>query len=131
VSRSCGGRVRARDDGIATVWAVTGVALIMCALLLGLHLGSAVAARHRAEAAADLAALAAAGLAVQGREVACARATEIAEAMQGMVVGCVLSGWDALVEVRVDVPLALLGARTAAGRARAGPAAVEPAGGPP
>lgn len=109
------------DDGIATVWAAAGVAAIMATLLLGLHLGAAVTARHRAEAAADLAALAAAGDAVHGIGVACLKAKAIAEEMGGEVGRCLLLEWDALVEVHVRVPLALPGAGKAIGRARAGP----------
>ena len=115
----------AHDEGIATVWAAAGTAVIMAALLLGLHLGAAVAARHRAEAAADLAALAAAGQAVHGAGTACRRAEVIAQQMGGKVIRCLLSGWDALVEVHVPVPLALGGAE-AVGRARAGPMEPEP-----
>jgi secretion/DNA translocation related TadE-like protein len=111
-----------RDQGLATVWAATGIAVLMTVLVVALHLGAAVHARHRAEAAADLAALAAAGMAVQGAEPACARAAEIATAMGATVTTCDLAGWDALVEVGVPVPLALPGLDTATGRARAGPA---------
>jgi secretion/DNA translocation related TadE-like protein len=109
------------DDGIATVWAAAGVAVIMAALLLGLHLGAAVIARHRAEAAADLAALAAAGHAVHGVGAACLEAKVIAEEMGGEVGRCLLLEWDAVVEIHVRVPLALPGAGKAVGRARAGP----------
>ena len=112
---------RTHDRGSATVWAATGVAVIMIVFLVGLHLGAAVIARHRAEAAADLAALAAAGLAVEGTEAACARADEIAGAMGGTVTDCRLAGWDALVEVRVPISIAFPGIDAAAGRARAGP----------
>jgi secretion/DNA translocation related TadE-like protein len=121
MSRIAGGP--AADEGVATVWAATGIAVIMAALLLGLHIGAAIVARHRAEAAADLAALAAAGHAVHGTAAACRRAGEVATAMGGEVTQCGLDGWDALVEVRVAVPLALPGATDATGRARAGPVA--------
>ena len=109
------------DRGSATVWAATGVAVIMIVFLVGLHLGAAVIARHRAEATADLAALAAAVLAVEGTEAACARADEVAGAMGGTVADCRLAGWDALVEVRVPISIAFPGIDAAAGRARAGP----------
>jgi secretion/DNA translocation related TadE-like protein len=111
----------AHDDGAATVWAAGGIAVLMGALLIAMHLASAVSARHQAEAAADLAALAAAGIAVHGTDAACARAGEIAGAMGGTVAGCGLSGWDTLVEVQVSVPLALPGTDPARARARAGP----------
>ena len=123
------------DRGSATVWAVAGVAVIMTVFLVGLHLGSAVIARHRAEAAADLAALAAAGIAVEGVEAACDRAGELAAAMGGTVTSCGPVGWDALVEVRVPTEVALPGIDGAAGRARAGPvlstSAANPSPAPP
>jgi secretion/DNA translocation related TadE-like protein len=109
------------DRGSATVWAAAGVAVIMTVFLVGLHLGAALIARHRAEAAADLAALAAAGVAVEGAEAACDRAGEVAAAMGGTVTSCGLVGWEALVEVRVPTEVALPGIDGAAGRARAGP----------
>src|SRR5688572_14563749 len=109
------------DRGSATVWAAAGVAVIMTVLVVGLHLGAAVIARHRAEAGADLAALAAAGLAVEGAEAACRRAGEVAAANGGTVNSCRLVGWDALVEVRAPIAVTLPGIDGAAGRARAGP----------
>lgn len=111
-----------RDAGLATVWAAAGVAVLMGALLVGLHLGAAIVARHRAEAAADLAALAAAGLGARGAPAACARAEDIASRMSGRISRCELSGWDAVVEVEIPVPGGLPGAGVATGRARAGPA---------
>ncbi|GAA5127934.1 Rv3654c family TadE-like protein [Pseudonocardia adelaidensis] len=112
---------RPPDRGSATVWAAFGIAVIMTVFVVGLHLGAAVIARHRAEAAADLAALAAAGLAVEGAQAACRRAGEVAGAMGGTVTSCRLAGWDALLEVRVPISVALPGIDTATGRARAGP----------
>jgi secretion/DNA translocation related TadE-like protein len=91
------------------------------ALIAGLHVGAAVLARHRAAAAADLAALAAAQSAVRGESSACHRAAAVAAGMGAQVVLCRLSGWDALVEVAAPVALALPGHGTAFGRARAGP----------
>lgn len=109
------------DRGSATVWASGAIAVLLVVAVAGIHLGAALLARHRAESAADLAALAAAGRAVAGAEVACARASGLAERMAVELVACRLEGWDALVEVRVRPggPLAALG--TATSRARAGP----------
>jgi secretion/DNA translocation related TadE-like protein len=110
------------DDGVATVWAAAGTAVIMAALLVALHLGAAVVARHQAESAADLAALAAAGAAYLGDDAACARAEEIASAMHATVRSCSVSGWEVLLEARVAVPLTFPGATPeATGRARAAP----------
>ena len=115
------------DSGVATVWAAAAVAVLTTVLVACLHLGAALLARHRAESAADLAALAAAREAVRGEVPACRRAAEIAAAMGGEVARCRLVGWNALVEVRVPLPFALPGLTTANGRAMAGP---DPAGQP-
>jgi secretion/DNA translocation related TadE-like protein len=109
------------DDGVATVWAAAAMAVLTSVLAICLHLGSAVLARHRAESAADLAALAGAREAVRGEATACRRAAAIAAAAGGGVVRCRLVGWSVLVEVRVPVPFALPGLDTATGQAMAGP----------
>lgn len=113
----------ARDAGVATVWAAVGVTVIVGLLVLVLQFGGAVVSRHRAEAAADLGALAAASHAVHGRDTACARAARVIDRMRGRMTACVLSGWEAFVQVEVDLPVAVGGVRVAAGRARAGPVA--------
>jgi secretion/DNA translocation related TadE-like protein len=110
------------DSGVATVWAAGAVAVLLVVLLGALHLGSAVVARHRAESAADLAALAAAARAVEGEERACAAARAVAVRAGADVLGCRLVGWDALVEAGTALPFGLPGAEAATGRARAGPA---------
>ena len=71
------------DSGVATVWAAAAVAVLTTVLVACLHLGAALLARHRAESAADLAALAAAPEAVRGEAPACRRAGEIAAALGG------------------------------------------------
>ncbi|MDQ0378719.1 secretion/DNA translocation related TadE-like protein [Amycolatopsis thermophila] len=79
-------------------------------------LGAAAVARHRASAAADLAALAAAGQAAAGTDAACGRAQWVVDRMGARMVSCRFDGWDALVEVTVSGPVG-----AASGRARAGP----------
>lgn len=74
------------------------------------YLGSAVVARHRAQAVADLAALAAA---------ACIQAAAVARAMRVDDIGCVVDGLDVVITARVPVVVA----GTARATARAGPAA--------
>ena len=54
------------DRGSATVWAAGAVAVVLVIAVVGMHLGGVLLARHRAESAADLAALAAAGRSVAG-----------------------------------------------------------------
>lgn len=112
----------AADRGVATVWAATAVAVLIGVLVAMLDLASAVTARHRAEAAADLAALAAATQAVRGSAPACAAARDAAGGTGARMVLCRLQGFDALVEVEVGVRLSMLGTVTVHGRARAGPA---------
>jgi secretion/DNA translocation related TadE-like protein len=115
-------RTPSAESGVAAVWAATAVSVFMAVLLVGLDFGGAVAGRHRAAAAADLAALAAAGHAVHGTGPACDRARRIAEQMGGRLALCRLAAWDALVEVQVEVGTTLPGIGPAIGRARAGPA---------
>lgn len=109
------------DRGVATVYAAFAVATVLAITVLGLQLGAAAGVRHRAEAAADLAALAAAAYATAGPDAACERARRVAEGMATRMADCRLSGWDALVEVRASAGLPLVVPGDAAGRARAGP----------
>lgn len=92
------------------------VAVLLCVTGAGAYLGSVVVARHRAQAAADLAALAAAARLPAGAEAACARATAVARAMRTDA-SCAVGDLDVVVMVRVAV---FGGAASAA--ARAGPA---------
>ncbi|WP_307813427.1 Rv3654c family TadE-like protein [Streptomyces sp. N35] len=108
---------RARDDrGSATVW-VVGLIGALCLILAGLLLvAQAMVARHRAGAAADLAALAAADHALRGQADACAGAGRVARAQGTDVVRCAVRGEIADVTVR-----ARSGPMSSAVRSRAGP----------
>jgi secretion/DNA translocation related TadE-like protein len=108
---------RSADRGAATVWVVGGIAIVMAVMAAVYWYGGAVVARHQAEGAADLGALAAAGAAGDGEQAACAEARWVVERMGAALRSCRLSGWDALVEA--DVGYAPFG--SAAARARAGP----------
>lgn len=110
-----------RDRGLATVWAAGAVAALLALAALGVNLGAAVSGRHRAEAAADLAALAAAGHAADGEPAACAQGSRVTDAMAAPLVSCRLSGWEAFVETEVRAPISMLPSPTVHGRARAGP----------
>jgi secretion/DNA translocation related TadE-like protein len=88
----------------------------------GVALGSAVVGRHRAQAAADLAALAAAGRLADGADAACAHATAIAEAMDAAVTSCVVHDLDVVVAVDAAVELGRFAVGPARAQARAGPA---------
>ena len=96
------------------------VAVLLCVTAAGAYLGSVVVARHRAQAAADLAALAAAARLPSGAEAACAQADTVAHAMRVDDVGCRVDDLDVVVTVHVAVVFAGVAQATA----RAGPADV-------
>lgn len=95
-------------------------ALLVVSLAVA-QVGAAVVARHRAQAAADLAALAAAGRLVDGRQAACAVAEAVAAAMRAGSAGCSVQGLDVTVRVTVPVRLGRWGTGHAHAGARAGP----------
>lgn len=110
-----------RDDGVATVWAASAIAALVLVATALYGLGAVALARQRAAAAADLAALAAAGAAVDGVEIACAKAGQVVAEMRVELAGCRLDRWDALVETRAVLPGPLARFPAASARARAGP----------
>ena len=118
------------ERGSATVWvvALSGVLAVLASTVV--LVGAGVVARHRASAAADLAALAAAGRASLGGHDACRVAAEAARVNAAELTSCTVDA-DAVVEVQVRVPvrLGVLGHHGATGRARAGPVAPVPGGG--
>ena len=93
------------------------VALLTVTLGVG-RVGAAVLARHRAQAAADLAALAAAGALPAGPTAACDRARDLAATMGAAITDCAVTGLDITVQVSVGVEI---GGGTARAVARAGP----------
>ena len=102
------------------------VAVAMMAVLLAItagggYVGSAVIARHRAQAAADLAALAAAGRLADGADAACAQASALAHAMRTAVTQCVVEDLDVVVTVAAPLAFGRLGVGPARASARAGP----------
>lgn len=105
-------RDRDRDRGSATVWAVLIVALLCVSAGVLLAVGHALTARHRAGAAADLAALAAADHALDGRTAACAFADRVAAAQGARLLRCAVVGEVA------DLTVSVGPARV---RSRAGP----------
>lgn len=111
----------APDRGMATVWAAAAVVALVAIAVLGVNLGAAIVGRHRAEAAADLASLAAASHAADGELVACAQGARVTDAMAVALASCHLSGWEAYVETEVRPPVPALPGAVAHGRARAGP----------
>jgi secretion/DNA translocation related TadE-like protein len=110
------------EQGSASVWAAGGIAALLLLVALVVGIGSAAETRHRAESAADLAALAAAAYVTSGEEQACARAGWVAQRMRVELTGCRLAGWEVEVELAARPPNLLLGFGSATARARAGPA---------
>ncbi|OBI15282.1 helicase [Mycobacterium sp. E2327] len=94
------------------------VGVLLSVALAGTYVGSVVVARHRAQAAADLAALAAAAGLPSGAAAACARATVVAREMRVDDARCAVDDLDVVVTVEVRVAFA----GTARAAARAGPA---------
>ncbi len=84
-------------------------------------LGAAVIARHRAQAAADLAAVAAAAKLSAGADAACAQAARIATAMDTVVIACAVDGLDVVLTVGATVAVGAWDVGPARARARAGP----------
>jgi secretion/DNA translocation related TadE-like protein len=109
------------DRGSASLVAVAMMAVLLAFTVGGVYVGSAVIARHRAQAAADLAALAAAGRLAEGADAACAQASVVAQAMRTAVTQCVVEDLDVVVTVEAPVALGVWGPARAA--ARAGPSA--------
>jgi secretion/DNA translocation related TadE-like protein len=100
------------ERGSATLVAVAAIGALLALTIGGFHIASAVIARHRAQAAADLAALAAATRIPAGIDTACGQATAIADAMTVVVAGCEVDGLDIVV---------IVDAGKARAAARAGP----------
>lgn len=97
------------------------MAVLMSLTVGGAAVGSAVVARHRAQAAADLAALAGAGQLTAGPQVACAAAGSLASAMSAAMASCTVAELDVVVTAEVTVRLGRWGVHVASASARAGP----------
>jgi secretion/DNA translocation related TadE-like protein len=105
------------DRGSATVWtALVGVVLCVVVGAL-LAMGHAIAARHRAGGAADLAALAAADHALLGQSRACSLAARVAATQGARLLRCSVLGEIADVTATVG---------PAHARSRAGPPPADP-----
>ncbi|WP_051300785.1 Rv3654c family TadE-like protein [Actinomadura rifamycini] len=122
----CGGLLRwgggAGERGVGTVWVVAFMAVIWVGGVAALAVGGVRAARHRGDAAADLAALAGAAHVASGRAAACGRARDIAAASGARLRTCTVRG--DVVEVRVVVRVkgpGKIGDLQIVSRARAGP----------
>jgi len=117
-----GFRRRLSDSrGSATVVMLAVIAAVLMLTISGLLLASAVLASHRARAAADLAALAAAGALVRGEPpgAACQCAAQVAAVNHGRMQACLAVGPQ--VRLSIAVPTGLKGIGVATARSRAGP----------
>ncbi len=95
------------EDGIASIAVVTGATVLLAALVAGTVGADLLGSRSRAGAAADLAALAAAGSALYGESVACGRAAMVAAANGARLDSCTTGGASAMdADVVVSVPAA-------------------------
>jgi secretion/DNA translocation related TadE-like protein len=120
--RRRGGAIDGRDDGFATVWVVTAMAIVVASAATALCFGAAALERHRADAAADAVALAVALRAVDGPPGACLAGGALARLDGATLTRCGLQGAIADVVVAVRLPGLLARLGPAVGRARAGPA---------
>lgn len=111
------------DRGFATVLGAFVIAAIAATIVGVLYVGGAVVSRHRAQSAADLAALAAAQELMLTEKEPCAVARQLIDEQEvkGRLSRCVIDGDD--VELTVDVPVSLgpFGVHLATASARAGP----------
>jgi len=103
---------------MAVILSVVSVAVVLLAV--------AQAARHRADSAADLAALAAAQALVDGTEVPCEAAGGNAAVNGAQLASCVIDGEVVTVSVSIDVRLGRFGLGEATATARAGPVDLAP-----
>ncbi|MCX2933095.1 flp pilus-assembly TadE/G-like family protein [Mycobacterium sp. CVI_P3] len=107
------------ETGAATVFAAILVAALVAITLGGVHIGGAVVARHRAQAGADMAALAAAMWLPRGADSACRQAAAVTRAMGTVLRQCDIAELDVVVAVEAATGR-LIGGRAHAA-ARAGP----------
>lgn len=109
----------AGDRGAATVLAAVLIAALVAITLGGVQIGSAVVARHRAQAAADLAALAAAIFLPGGPAAACREAEGVSRAVGAALSACIVEDLD--IVITIDVATGGLTGGHAQAKARAGP----------
>jgi secretion/DNA translocation related TadE-like protein len=120
-----------RERGAASIWVLASGAVLMVFALTITARTAAVFARHRVEAAADLAALAAAARIGFGGDP-CTSAAQVAARNHATLASCAVAqdpdGRSGTVRIRVvgKVRLPLVGTRNVAAMARAGRLRAEP-----
>jgi len=110
------------DDGFVTVAIVALLMVLLSVAGLVATLGAVAVTRHRAAAAADLSALAAARHAFEGSAASCRAAKRVAQAQGASLQTCRLEGLEAVIEVTVRPPGTLAALGSARAVSRAGPA---------
>jgi secretion/DNA translocation related TadE-like protein len=124
-ARSANALAAGKERGSATVLAAGVTAAILVSAVAFTAVGQASAARHRAQGAADAAALAGAARVLFGEGEACAAAQAMVERSEAEFQGCEVSGLEVTVHVNETpkgIPAAFGPARAVS---RAGPVAVE------
>lgn len=109
------------DRGSASVWVLAAGLVLVAIAGTGVLSGAAMVARHRAQTAADLGALAGARFVVVESASACALAESIVEANGAAMDTCRIDGMDLIVAAAVPVAGAPPGIGPATATARAGP----------
>lgn len=110
-----------RDRGSGSVWLLAVGMVLVAAGMFGATLGAAQVARHQAQSAADLGALAGAAWALEGPSAACAAAAQFVARNGGRLTTCALDGLDVTVSVAVPAAPAVLPGAVATATSRAGP----------
>ncbi len=114
-------RPRVRDSGgVATVWAVGWMLVLVLIGGIGLVLGFAASRQHQVDAAADLVAVSAAATLQHGAD-ACAAASRVAAANHVALHGCRVTGEDVVIAVRARVAFPFGLHSWVSAQARAGP----------
>jgi secretion/DNA translocation related TadE-like protein len=116
------------DRGAGSILVLGAVAVVLTAVSAVLTLAAGYEARHRAAAAADLAALAGAGHVRLGAEPACALARTVAAANGGVLQSCAVEGEQVIVTVAVAIVGPTRWLPDPVRRARAGPTTIGPIG---
>ena len=111
---------RREDGGAATVLVLAAAVVLAFAAAVGVMVGGAVLARHRADTVADVTALAAARRLLLPASEACLAARRTAEANAGRLRSCEVRGPTVVVSVTTAPPVWLAWLGGASGRARAG-----------
>ncbi|WP_082771808.1 Rv3654c family TadE-like protein [Actinoplanes sp. TFC3] len=108
----------ARDRGAASLLILALGLVMVLAGMAGAQVGAVRTGRHEARTAADLGALAGAMRAVEGAEVACARAGEVVARNDAEMQACRVEGLEVVVAAKVSLVLGDTSATARAGPAR-------------